>query len=119
MEKNLEKKKKRCVYIYTYTHTYVYTHMGFAGGSVVKNLPANATDVDSIPGLGRSPGEGNGHSLHYSCLENLMDRGAWQATAHGVTKSWTLLTTTTTTHTHTHTRLMELLFYTLETNTIL
>ena len=54
---------------------------------VVKNLPANAGDIrdtGSIPGSGRSPGEGNGNSLQYSCLENPMERGAWQATAHGV-----------------------------------
>ena len=59
---------------------------GFPGGSVVKNLPANAGDVGSIPGSGRSPGEGNGNPLQYSCLENPMDRGAWQATVHGVAK---------------------------------
>ena len=59
---------------------------------VVKNLPANAGDVrdlDSIPGLGRSPGEGNGNPLQYSCLENPTDRSAWQATVHGVPKSQT------------------------------
>ena len=49
----------------------------------------NAGDSGSIPGLGRSPGEGNGNPLQYSCLENSMDRGAWQANDHGVTKSWT------------------------------
>ena len=47
---------------------------------MVKNLPANAEDVGLIPGSGRSPEEGNGNLLQYSCLENLMDRGAWQAT---------------------------------------
>ena len=57
--------------------------------SVVKNLPANAGDVDSIPGLGRFPGEGNGNPLHYSCLGNSMDRGAWWTTVHGVAKSRT------------------------------
>ena len=51
---------------------------GFPGGSVVKNSPANAGDVGSIPGLGRSPGEGNGNPLQCSCLENSMDRGVWQ-----------------------------------------
>ena len=51
--------------------------MGFPGGSAVKNLPANAGDTGSIPGLGRSPGEGNGNPLQYSCLENPMDEGAW------------------------------------------
>ena len=53
---------------------------------VVKNLPANAGDTDFIPGSGRSPGGGHGKSLQYSCLENLMDRGAWQATFHGVAR---------------------------------
>ena len=53
---------------------------------VVKNLPANTGDVGLIPGLGRSPGEGHDHPLQYSCLENPMDRGAWWATVHGVTK---------------------------------
>ena len=53
---------------------------------MVKNMPANAGDVDSIPGLGRSPGGGNGNPLQYSCLENPMDRGVWQATAHSVSK---------------------------------
>ena len=66
--------------------------MGFPGSSVVKNPPANAgdaEDVGSIPGLGRSPGEGNGNSLQYSCLENPMDRGDWQATQSvGLQKSW-------------------------------
>ena len=57
---------------------------------MVKNLPASAGDIrdmGSIPGLGRSPGEGNGNPLQYSYLENPMDRGSWQATVHGVTKS--------------------------------
>ena len=51
---------------------------------MVKNPPANAGNMCLIPGLGRSPGEGNGNLLQYSCLENPMDRGAWQATVHGV-----------------------------------
>ena len=62
----------------------------FPGGSVRKNLSANALDAGdagSIPGLGRSPGEGNGNPLQYSCLENSMDRGAWQATIHWVAQS--------------------------------
>ena len=57
---------------------------------MVKNLPANAGDTgdtSSIPGLGRSPGEGNGNPLQCSCLENPMDRGAWQATVYGVEES--------------------------------
>ena len=57
-----------------------------AGDSVAKNPPANARDVGSIPGLGRSPGEGNSNPLQYSCLENSMDREAWWATVHRVTK---------------------------------
>ena len=67
----------------------VYVYMGFPGGSVVKNLPANAGDVGdtgSIPGSQRSPGRGNSNSLQYSCLENSMDRGTWWATVHGVAK---------------------------------
>ena len=61
----------------------IYCQLGFPGGSEVKNLPANAGDVGLIPGSGRSPGEGNGNSFQYSCLENSMDRGAGQATVHG------------------------------------
>ena len=53
---------------------------------MVKNPPANEGDLGSIPGSGKSPGEGNGNPLHYSCMGNPMDRGAWQATVHGVTK---------------------------------
>ena len=63
--------------------------MNFPDGSVVKNLPANARDtrdMGSIPGLGRSAGGGNGNPLQHSCLENSMDRGAWWATVHRVTK---------------------------------
>ena len=56
--------------------------LGFPGDSVVKNLPVNAGDMGLIPGSGRSPGEGNGNPLQYSCLENSMDRVAWQATVH-------------------------------------
>ena len=64
----------------------------FPSGSLAKNPPANAgdaRDVGSIPGSGRSPGVGNGNPLQYSCLENSMDRGAWQATVHVVAKNWT------------------------------
>ena len=61
--------------------------MDFLGGSVVKNLPANAEDASSIPGSGRSPGEGNGNPLQYSCLGNPMDRGAWWDIVHGVAQS--------------------------------
>ena len=59
---------------------------GFPDGSAVKNLPANARDVGSVPGWGRSPGEGNGNPLQYSCLGNSMDREAWWATVHGVAR---------------------------------
>ena len=61
------------------------------GGSDSKASAHNAGDLGSIPGLGRSPGEGNGNPLQYSCLENSIDGGAWWATVHGVTKSWTRL----------------------------
>ena len=59
---------------------------GFPGGSVVKNPPTNAGDTGLIPGSGRSPGEGNGYPLQFSCLGNPMDGGAWWATVPGVTK---------------------------------
>ena len=59
---------------------------GFPSGLVVKNPPANAGDSSSIPGSERSPGGGNGNPLQYSCLENPMDREAWRAIVHGVTK---------------------------------
>ena len=59
------------------------------GGSDDKESICNARDLDSIPGLGRSPGEGNGNPLQYSCLENPMERGAWQGTVHWVTKNQT------------------------------
>ena len=58
---------------------------------MVKNLPTNAKDMGLIPGLGRFLGEGNGNPLQYSCLENPLNRGAWQAAAHGVAKNWTEL----------------------------
>ena len=72
---------------------------------LVKNLPANVGDTrdgGSIPGLQRSPGEGNGNPLQQSCLENFMDRGGWQATVHGVAKSWTRQYARMCTHIHTH-----------------
>ena len=59
---------------------------GFPGGLVIKNPPAKAGNVGSIPGSGRSHGEGNDNLLQRSCLGNPMDRGAWQVTVHGVTK---------------------------------
>ena len=63
----------------------------FSGGSGGKESSCQAGDMGSIPGLGRSLGEGNGYPLQYSCLENSMDRGAWRTMAHGVTKSWSWL----------------------------
>ena len=66
-----------------------YHELGYLGSSMVKNLPANAGDTGSIPGLGKCPKEGNDYPCQYSCLGNPMDRGAWWATVCGVTKSWT------------------------------
>ena len=60
--------------------------LGFPGGSVVKNLPANAGDAGLTPGLGRSSVRGNGNPLSYFCLEKPTDRGAWRATVHGLTQ---------------------------------
>ena len=65
--------------------------MDFPGGSEVKASACNMGDLGSIPGSGRSPGEGNGNPLQYSCLENPMDKEAWWATVHGVAKSQTRL----------------------------
>ena len=73
---------------------------------MVKNPPASAGDIrdtGSIPGLGRSPGEGNGNPLQYSCLEYPMDTGAWQATVHRVRKNWTQLKQLST-----HTRIVNM-----------
>ena len=75
---------------------YSFLGGGFSGGSVIKNPPAEAEGTSLIPGLGRSPGEGNGNPLQYSCLGNPMDRGAWWATVHRVTKNQTRLNI----HTH-------------------
>ena len=77
--------------VYTFSHT--YTKGGFPGDTDSKESACNVRDPGSIPGSspGRSPGEGNGHPLQYSCLENSMDRGAWQATVPRAAKSWTQL----------------------------
>ena len=69
----------------------IYYLQGFSGGSDGKEFVCNVGDLDSIPGLGRFPGEGNGNSLQYSGLKNSTDRGAPQATIHGLAKSWTPL----------------------------
>ena len=69
----------------------LFCKSGFPGGSEVKASACKAGDLGSIPGLGRSPGEGNGNPLQYSCLENPMGGGAWWATVHGVAKSRTRL----------------------------
>ena len=71
--------------ISSYIDPFIITQ-GFPGGSEVKASACNEGDLGSIPGSGRSPGEGNGNPLQYSCLENPMDGGAWWATVHGVTK---------------------------------
>ena len=78
---------------------------GFPGGSDSKESACNAGDLGSIPGLGRFPGEGNGYPLQYSCLKNSMDRGAWWATVHEVTKSQTQLSDY---HLHFHLHLLSL-----------
>ena len=66
-------------------------YKGLSCSSDSKESARHAEDPGLIPGLGRSPGKGNGNPLQYSCLENPMDREAWQATVHGVAKSWTQL----------------------------
>ena len=124
------------IYIYIHTHTYTYIHTrgyklymcvcvciiyiwnkfntlswGFPGCSVVKIPHVNTRDMDLIPGLGRSTGGGNGNPLQHFRLENPMDRGAWWATVHVVTKSepdWTHARAHTHTHTHTHTYYTEI-----------
>ena len=70
-------------YLFLDIHTYI---KGFPSGSDGKESAYNEGDLGPIPGLGRSPGEGNGNSLYYFCQKNPMDRGAWRATVHGVTK---------------------------------
>ena len=69
--------------------TLLIVYWGFPGGSAGKESACSAGDLGSFPGLGRSPGEGNGNQFQYSCLENSMDQGAWWAAVHGVVKSWT------------------------------
>ena len=121
-----KKKKSPILMLLQVTHLCLIFNedqQGFPGGIVVENLPANAGDIrgtGSIPALGRSPGEGNGYPLHSSCLENPMDRGAWQATVHGVTKSRTRLSNWARIeiskeclsywHTHTKLRILTIIF---------
>ena len=68
---------------------YFIVHQGFPGGSDGKESACSVGDLGSVPELGRSPGEGNGYPLQYSCLENPTDRGDWQTTVHGVSKGQT------------------------------
>ena len=79
----------RIVRVFLNVQCVLSTIVGFLDGSVVKNLPGNTGDTGSTSGLKRVPGEGNGNLLQYCCLGNPMDREDWQATVHGVTKSWT------------------------------
>ena len=83
---DLKKKKKKTQEKGESLFEYSSHVMGFPGGSAVKNPPAHAEDVGSIPGPGRSPGEGNGNPLQDSCLENPMQWRAWRATVHGIAK---------------------------------
>ena len=78
----------RCI-ITTNTYKGLYNAKSFPSESDSKESACNSGDSGSIPGLGRSPGEGNDYPLPYSCLKNPMDRGAWWAIVHGVTKSRT------------------------------
>ena len=77
---------------------YLAVLKGFSGGAEVKASACNVGDLGLIPGSGRSPGKGNGNPLQYFCPENTMDRGAWWATVHGVTKSRTKPSTFTSLH---------------------
>ena len=72
---------------YMHINSFLSIRMNFPNNAVVKNLLANVRDMGSIPGPGRSPGEGNGNSVQYSCLENSRDEGDWWAAVHGVAKS--------------------------------
>ena len=91
----------QCVFILDFSVPIWKPITGFPGGSEVKASACNAGDLGLIPGSGRSPGEGNGNPLQYSCLENPMEGGAWWATVHGVAKSRTRLSDFTFTfHSH-------------------
>ena len=80
-----------CVCVCVCVDTHLYTYVGLPGCLNGTESTCNAGDLGSIPGSRRSPGKENGYPLQYSCLENSMDRGAWQATVHGVAKSQTRL----------------------------
>ena len=89
-----EQVASRSISLYIYIHIYIYIYIGFPIGTSGKEPPASfgyIRDVGSIPGLGRSSGGGHGNALQYSCLENPMDRGTWQAIVHRVAESWTSL----------------------------
>ena len=75
-----------CILYTLNQYIYWYAYQGFPGGSDGKESACSVRDLGSTPGSGRSPGEGNGNPLQYSCLENSMDRGAFWGTVHGVTK---------------------------------
>ena len=76
-----------CVFLNEYFCVYVFRIWGFPSGSLEKNLPSNAGGGSLIPGLGRSPGEGNGNPCQYSCLGNPMDRGTWVLQSMGLQES--------------------------------
>ena len=78
---------------YPQSNRNILRHLGFPGGTDGKESACKEGDLGSVPGLGRSPGGGHGNPLQYSCLENPLDRGAWQATVRGVTRTQTQLST--------------------------
>ena len=88
---NLLYNHRFCLLNYLILLTTLLVHKGFPGGSDGEVFACYVGDLGSTPELGRSPGEGNGNPLQYSCLENSMDGGSWWTTVHGVAKSWTRL----------------------------
>ena len=86
------------IYMCVCMYIYIYIWQGFPGGSDSKASVYNVGDPDSVPGLRRSPGEGNGNLLQYSCLKNSVDGVAWKATVHGIAKSRTRLSNFTSEH---------------------